>query len=62
MRLKKRQSVSKAAVTGSRDISLQALLLDPLSYSLDIEELEKMFDEMIAVHFQELPDYLKAKQ
>jgi alpha-galactosidase len=37
----------EAAIDGDRDLAFQALLMDPLVYSMEIEEAGRMLDEML---------------
>jgi alpha-galactosidase len=47
----------EAAVSGDRQLALQALVLDPLTYSLEIEETERMLDEMLEASRPVLPRF-----
>ncbi len=47
----------EAALTGDRKLALQALSLDPLSYSLDVSELSAMLDEMLEASRPVLPRF-----
>jgi alpha-galactosidase len=47
----------EAAMNGDRQLALQALLMDPLSYSLDIETAQKMLDEMLEAQRIWLPRF-----
>lgn len=47
--------VVEAAVTGSRDIALQAMLADPVVHNMDAGE--KCLDELLAVHKPYLPQF-----
>jgi alpha-galactosidase len=47
----------EAALKGDRHLALQALALDPLTYSLDLKETEKMLDEMLLASRPALPRF-----
>ncbi len=47
----------EAAMLGDRHLALQALALDPLSYTLSIRDREKMLDEMLAASRPALPRF-----
>ena len=48
----------EAAVTGDRDVALQAFLLDPqVSAKLNPEETERLLDELLAAHADNLPQF-----
>ena len=47
----------EAAMSGDRKLALQALLMDPLCYSLDISEVSAMLDEMLAASRPVLPRF-----
>jgi len=47
----------EAAIKGDRQLALQALALDPLSYTLDLDEIEKMLDEMLEASRPVLPRF-----
>jgi alpha-galactosidase len=47
----------EAALKGDRQLALQALVLDPLSYTLELGELEKMLDEMLEASRPVLPRF-----
>lgn len=47
----------EAAMKGDRHLALQALALDPLTYSLDLKETEKMLDDMLMASRPVLPRF-----
>ena len=47
----------EAAVTGSRDTAVDAMLLDPLAGRIDFEHVEQMTDEMLAATARWLPQF-----
>jgi alpha-galactosidase len=47
----------EAAMKGDRNLALQALLTDPLTYSLEIETAQKMLDEMLEAQRVWLPRF-----
>ncbi|MBU7004170.1 MAG: hypothetical protein HXS50_01290 [Theionarchaea archaeon] len=47
----------EAAMKGDRQLALQALLMDPLSYSLEIGTARKMLDEMLEAQRIWLPSF-----
>ena len=47
----------EAAMQGDRKLALQALLLDPLMYSFDVDEAERMLDEMLLASRPVLPRF-----
>lgn len=47
----------EAAMQGDRQLALQALALDPLTYTLDLEETESMLDEMLEASRPVLPRF-----
>jgi alpha-galactosidase len=47
----------EAAMKGDRRLALQALALDPLTYTLDLDEMERMLDEMLAASRPVLPRF-----
>lgn len=49
----------EAAMKGDRKLALQALLMDPLSYSMDIETVRKMLDEMLMAQKVWLPRFFE---
>ncbi len=49
----------EAAMTGDRRLALQALLMDPLVYSMEIDEVGKMLDEMLLAQKVWLPRFFK---
>jgi len=49
----------EAAMRGDRRLALQALLMDPMCYSLDIETAGKMLDEMIEAQRAWLPRFFQ---
>ena len=42
---------------GDRKLALQALTLDPLTYTLDLAETERMLDEMLQASRPVLPRF-----
>jgi alpha-galactosidase/6-phospho-beta-glucosidase family protein len=42
---------------GDRKLALQALLLDPLMYSFEVEEAARMLDEMLLASKSVLPRF-----
>jgi alpha-galactosidase len=49
----------EAAMKGDRKLALQALLMDPLIYSMEIEHASKMLDEMLLAQKIWLPRFFK---
>ena len=49
----------EAAMKGDRQLALQALLMDPLTYSMDIDTARKMLDEMILAQKVWLPRFFE---
>ncbi len=49
----------EAAMKGDRQLALQALLMDPLCYSMEIDEAESMLDEMITAQKVWLPRFFE---
>lgn len=49
----------EAAMTGDRKLALQALLMDPLVYSLSIDAAGKMLDEMLMAQRKWLPRFFR---
>ena len=49
----------EAAMNGDRRLALQALLLDPLSHSLDVSEASAMLDEMLEASRPVLPRFFR---
>ena len=47
----------EAALKGDRHLALQALALDPLTYTLDLDETERMLDEMLEASRPVLPRF-----
>jgi alpha-galactosidase len=47
----------EAAMTGDRKLALQALLMDPLIYSMEIDAASRMLDEMLEAQRQWLPRF-----
>ena len=47
----------EAALNGDRQLALQALALDPLTYTLELEETERMLDEMLEASRPVLPRF-----
>jgi alpha-galactosidase len=47
----------EAAIRGDRQLALQALALDPLTYTLELEETEQMLDEMLEASRPVLPRF-----
>ena len=47
----------QAAMTGDRKLALQALLLDPMVYSMDLATAGKMLDEMLMAQRDALPRF-----
>ena len=47
----------EAALQGDRHLALQALALDPLTYTLDLDETERMLDEMLEASRPVLPRF-----
>jgi alpha-galactosidase len=47
----------EAALNGDRHLALQALALDPLTYTLDLDETESMLDEMLEASRPVLPRF-----
>jgi alpha-galactosidase len=47
----------EAAMQGDRDLALQALLMDPLVYSMDMRQAGQMLDEMLAAQRVWLPRF-----
>ncbi len=54
-RLAQQELVVEAALTGKRNVALQALLLDPMMRS--ISDAESLLDEMIEAHAEHLPQF-----
>jgi alpha-galactosidase len=51
------EATVEAAITGSRDKVLEAMLLDPLAGRTDFDRLQQMTDEMLAATKQWLPQF-----
>jgi alpha-galactosidase len=51
------EATVEAAVTGSRDAVVEAMLLDPLAGRIDFDHVEQMTDEMLAATTQWLPQF-----
>ncbi len=47
----------RAAVEGDRKLALQALLLDPMCYHLEVQQVEAMLDELLDSQRQWLPQF-----
>jgi alpha-galactosidase len=47
----------EAALRGDRQLALQALALDPLTYTLELDETERMLDEMLEASRPVLPRF-----
>jgi alpha-galactosidase/6-phospho-beta-glucosidase family protein len=47
----------EAALSGSRDQVIEAMLLDPLAGRIDFDHLEQMTDEMLAATKPWLPQF-----
>ena len=47
----------EAAMKGDRKLALQALLLDPMVYSMDLATAGKMLDEMLLAQRDALPRF-----
>ncbi|MBU7004709.1 MAG: hypothetical protein HXS50_04025 [Theionarchaea archaeon] len=54
-RINLQELVVRSILENDKDLALQALILDPLTRS--IEDVEKMFDELLAVNRDYLPDF-----
>jgi alpha-galactosidase len=51
------EATVEAALTGSRDKAVEAMLLDPLAGRIDYDHVQAMTDEMIAATKQWLPQF-----
>lgn len=49
----------RAAVEGSRQYALQALLLDPMCYHMEISNVERMLDDLLAANREWLPAFFR---
>ena len=49
----------EAAMTGDKDLALQALSIDPMCYTLTLEERKNMLDELIANSIEYMPAFKK---
>jgi alpha-galactosidase/6-phospho-beta-glucosidase family protein len=47
----------EAAISGSRDAAVDAMLLDPLAGRIDFDRVEQMTDEMLAATAPWLPQF-----
>jgi alpha-galactosidase/6-phospho-beta-glucosidase family protein len=47
----------EAAITGSRDRAVEAMLLDPLAGRIDFDRVTQMTDEMLAATSRWLPQF-----
>jgi alpha-galactosidase len=51
------EATVEAALTGSRDKAVEAMMLDPLAGRIDFDRVEQMTDEMLAATSQWLPQF-----
>ncbi|NPV08552.1 MAG: hypothetical protein HPY83_11410 [Anaerolineae bacterium] len=51
----------RAAVEGDRKLALQALLLDPMCYSLEVQQVRSMMDEMLEANKEWLPAFYASR-
>jgi alpha-galactosidase len=51
------EATVEAALTGSRDKAVEAMILDPLAGRIDYDQLEQMTDEMLAATAEWLPQF-----
>ena len=51
------ETTVEAALTGSRDRAVEAMLLDPLAGRIDFDHVAEMTDEMLAATSRWLPQF-----